>query len=149
MRVQKDSLDKLAAVVTLGVLGLAGVSNGYRAVRYRLKGARDEEITVAKIYAEKSNRGPKLKVSGSSLIKTELLNIPLGGNSEQYIVENDQGECYLIGQGNLHLRQTMKIGETYRCKVIGDRDWGLPRIVSCYGKIVESDEVNLDESIDE
>jgi len=142
MKNNASGRDKATFWTTIGLLGVAGIVKGHESVKFRLGGKRIEIIEVNKIRVEKSTGGPKLRLSQTTLIKAELLNLPVGGKAK-HILEAKDGSFYVIPAGSLHLRGKMKPGKVYECEVLGDPDWGIPKIVRMIKEVVP--ETNLDE----
>lgn len=148
---RKPKKEDLTFILGAVGIGTSLVKNGYAKMRYSMMGNRIEDIKVKKI-VKGTSKAPSLSVSKSSFVTARLNSLPLGGNAETWIIEAANDERYLIGQGNLSLKRTMKVGEVYRCKVFGDPDWGIPKIVEMIGNVKElSDdaESNPDSNIDD
>lgn len=145
---RKPKKEDLAFLVGAVTVGASMAKNAYAKARYSMKGNRLEDIKVKRI-VKGTSKAPSISLSKSMFINARINSLPLGGNPETWIVEAVNGDKFLIGTGNLSLRKEMRIGETYRCKVFGDPDWGTPKIVEMIDNIKNLNEDGASDEADD
>lgn len=130
---RKPKKDDLTFIAGAAALLVKGGKAAYEQAKYAMGGTRVETFTVKKITKGTKTRTPSLSGVRPTFLGVRLSGISLGTSSDTWIVESEGGSQYLIAKGNLSLKKIMRVGETYTCKVYGDPDWGIPKIVELLG----------------
>jgi hypothetical protein len=124
---KKRSPREITSWISAITFGVNAAKKGYETIRYNIGGTRVEDITVKKIVSNRTSQ-PRLKVGGVNLIRAEISGVPLGSGGG-WIVHASNGLEYLIPKGKMNIKSLLEVGKTYRCRVFGDADWGIPKIL--------------------
>lgn len=151
MRAQRRSATDIAALIGLGATAIAGAKTAYEKARFAMGGTREERITVKRISQHRVPKGA-LRVGRTSLAKmgipVSFSGVPVGNPGTDWVVTANDNSQYLITSGHLEFKNHLKVGQTYRIRVCGDPNWGIPKIVHVF-TTADSDDDEQDDTYED